>query len=422
VVAWLRHGASALLAVAAAPVVGTGLVLRPGWRVGIGERLGLSTPRGDGSVWVHGASVGEILSATGLLDALLERGRPVIASTTTASGRSVLARARPGIPLTLAPLDHPWCVELALRRVAPSALVLIETELWPGWIAASERHRIPVAVVSGRISDRSFARYRRLGPLVRGTFARIAAVGARTEVDAERFRTLGLPAERVHVTGDLKLEPSAAPSTLAPDLAPLLAGPFWVAASTHAGEERAALDALEAADAAGLATPLVLAPRRLERIEEVSRLVLRRGRRLRRRTRPGAPRTLAPGEVLLLDSLGELPAVIGQARFAFVGGSLVPVGGHNVLEPARAGRAALFGPHTDNVRDAAERLLTCGGARRVGDASELAGAVVEWLAEPDLARAAGETARAELEKNRGATVRSLLLVEGLLSARDGAAA
>jgi 3-deoxy-D-manno-octulosonic-acid transferase len=422
VVAWLRHAGSTLLALAAAPVVGTGLVVRPSWRVGIGERLGLVTPRSPGAIWIHGASVGEILSATGLLDALLERGRPVVASTTTASGRSVLARARPGIPLTLAPLDHPWCVELALRRVAPTALVLIETELWPGWIAASARHGIPVAVVSARISDRSFARYRALAPLVRGTFARLAAVGARTEVDAERFRALGLPAERVRVTGDLKLEPPASPSALAPDLAPVLAGRFWVAASTHAGEERAALDALEAADASGLATPLVLAPRRLERGEEIARLVLRRGRRLRRRTRPGPPVPLAPGEVLLLDSLGELPAVIGRAQFAFVGGSLVPVGGHNVLEPARAGRAALFGPYTDNVREAAERLLACGGARRVQDASELAAAAVEWLLEPDLAEAAGEAARAELEKNRGATVRSLLLIEALLAARDGAAA
>jgi len=422
VIAWLRHAGSALLAVAVAPVVGTGLVVRPGWRVGIGERLGVATPRARGAVWVHGASVGEILAATGLLDALVERGRPVVASTTTASGRAVLSRARPGIPLTLAPLDHPWCVELALRRVAPSALVLIETELWPGWIAAAARHGIPVAVVSARLSDRSFARYRRLAPLVRGTFARLAAVGARTERDAQRFLALGLPAERVHVTGDLKLEPPATPAALAPDLVALLAEPFWVAASTHAGEERAALDALEAADAAGIATPLVLAPRRLERIEDVARLVLRRGRRLLRRTRPGPLRPLAPGEVLLLDSLGELPAVIGRARFVFVGGSLVPVGGHNVLEPARAGRAALFGPHTDNVREACERLLACGGARRVQSAAELAAATVEWLAEPALADSAGEAARAELEKNRGATVRSLLLVEALLASGAGAAA
>jgi len=415
VVAWLRHAGSALLAVAAAPVVGAGLAVRPGWREGIGERLGLRTPRARGAVWVHGASVGEILAATGLLDALLERGRVVVASTTTASARGVLARARPGVPLTLAPLDHPWCVDLALSRVKPSALVLVETELWPAWIAGSARRGIPVAVVSARLSDRSFARYRRLAPLVRGTFARLAAVGARTEGDAERFLALGLPADRVLVTGDLKLEPPATPAALAPDLAALLAGPFWVAASTHAGEERAALDALEATDAAGIASPLVIAPRHLARSEEVARLVLRRGRRLLRRSRPGPLRPLAAGEVLLLDSLGELPAVIARARFAFVGGSLAPVGGHNVLEPARAGRPALFGPHTGNVREAAERLLACGGARRVTSSAELAAAAVEWLGDPALAQAVGEAARAELEKNRGATQRSLLLVEALLA-------
>jgi 3-deoxy-D-manno-octulosonic-acid transferase len=404
---------------AAAPVVGAGLAVRPSWREGIGERLGLQTPRASGAVWVHGASVGEILAATGLVDALLERGRSVVASTTTASARAVLARARPGVPSTLAPLDHPWCVDLALSRVAPSALVLVETELWPVWIAAAARRGVPVAVVSARISDRSFARYRTLAPLVRGTFSRLAAVGARTESDAQRFLALGLPAERVRITGDLKLEPSAKPAPLAPDLTAMLAAPFWVAASTHSGEERAALEALDATEAAGVATALVLAPRHLERCEEVARLVLRRGRRLRRRSRPGNTSALAPGEVLLIDSLGELPAVIARARFAFVGGSLAPIGGHNVLEPARAGRPALFGPHTSNVREVAERLLACGGARRVASSGELSGAAVEWLADPPLAQAVGEAARAELEKNRGATQRSLLLVEALLDHAAG---
>ena len=419
--ALVRHAAAALAALALAPVAGAALLVKPAWRAGASERLGLRGPHAPGAVWVHGASVGEILAATRVLDALRESGRAVLASTNTATGQAVLARMRPGVPRCYAPLDHPWCVEAALARVAPAALVLVETELWPCWIAAAARRRAPVVVVSGRISERSLPRYQRLAPLLRDTFERIAAVGARSDADARRFAALGVAPDRIEVTGDLKLETPTATPSLAPDLAELLAGaPFWVAASTRPGEEEAVLAAHAAAQRAGLGSALLLAPRHLERIPDLVLLFAARDVRWRRRSDANhAP--LAPGEVLLLDTLGELPAVFARARFAFVGGTLVPIGGHNVLEPAYSGRGVLFGPHVEAVREAAALLLGCGGARQVAHEPALEAAVLEWLREPAQADAHGAAAQRELARHHGATERSRALIERVLVAAQGRA-
>src|SRR5690606_36524548 len=209
-----------------------------------------------------------------------------------------------------------------------------------------------------------------LGALARRTLGRLAAVGARTAEDARRFAALGLPEDRLEITGDLKLEPPIGEPVLPIEVDRALAEtPFWVAASTHAGEEEAALRALSAAESAGVASALVLAPRYPDdRAAEVRRVVAAHRRRLRLRSQLGDGPPLAPGEVLLLDSLGELPAVIARARLAFVGGSLAPIGGHNVVEPALVARPVVFGPHTHQVRDAAALLLASGGGRRVADA------------------------------------------------------
>ena len=413
--ALVRHGAAALAALALAPIAGAALLLKPAWREGVSERLGLRGPRVPGSVWVHGASVGEILAATRLLDALAQHGRAIVASTSTATGHAVLARARPDVPRCFAPLDHPWCTTAALARVAPAALVLVETELWPCWIAAAVRRRVPVVVVSGRVSERSLPRYQRLAPLLRSSFERLHAVGARSDADADRFAALGVAKHRIAVTGDLKLEAPTVTPALAPEFASMLGGvPFWVAASTRPGEEEAVLGAHAAAQRAGLASALLLAPRHLERIPELVLLLAARDVRWRRRSDANhAP--LAAGEVLLLDTLGELPAVFALARFAFVGGTLVPIGGHNVLEPAYAGRGVLFGPHVEKVREAAALLLACGGARAVAHEPALEIAVTEWLRDPAQADACGAAAQHELARHHGATVRSCALVLRVLA-------
>jgi 3-deoxy-D-manno-octulosonic-acid transferase len=410
------HGLAALTAAAALPLAAGVLALRPRWRVGLGERLGARPRLAAGSVWIHAASVGEIYAATRLVDRLIAKGRRVCTSTVTLAGREVMRRGRPQLPCHLAPLDHPWCVEAALARVAPALLVLVETELWPVWIAAAQRRGIPVVIVSGRLSDRSFPRYRRFGRLIGPTLRRLRAVGARSEADAERFRALGAPRERVIVTGDLKLDVDEKALPLAADLERLLGDArLLVAGSTHPGEELAVLDALEAAERAGLPVSLVLAPRRPERAEELVRLVRERGRAVRRRTAPGVD-PLAHAEVLVLDTLGELAAVYGRAEVAFVGGTLVPVGGHNVLEPVAVGRPVLFGPHTANVRHAVEILEASGAGRCVAGPAQLAAALVELLGDGQAARARGEEGRRALRAHRGSAERSESLVESVLAA------
>ncbi|MDX1650249.1 MAG: glycosyltransferase N-terminal domain-containing protein, partial [Myxococcota bacterium] len=396
------HSLSALLAVLGLPVGAAALAVRPGLRVGLRERLGRHPGAGRrGAVWVHGASVGEIGAALGLVDALRARGEEVVASTTTVTGRARIRAARPDVPSGLAPLDHPWAAARALGRVRPSALLLIETELWPGWIAAAHDRGVPVVVVSGRISDRSLPRYRRLRRLLAPTLRRLAAVGARSREDAARFVALGVPEDRVRVTGDLKLEPPAkAPAPPAELAAALAEVPVLVAGSTHPGEEEAALGALDAAERAGVALALVVAPRRPERFEAVAARLAGSGRRLRRRSRM-EPGPLRPGEVLLLDSMGELGAVYGLAALAFVGGTLVPVGGHNILEPVQRDRPVLFGPHTGNVREAEALLRETGAGTRVEDAAGLAAATVARLRD-ERSQARAQAARRALEAHRGA--------------------
>lgn len=413
----LAHSLAALSAAAALPLGAALLVAKPGFRHGLGERLGARPPAPAGCTWVHGASVGEIRAATRILDALGARGVAVAASASTLAGRDLLRRTRPAIPCGLAPLDHPWCVAAALRRAPPALLVLVETELWPSWILGARERGAACVVVSGRISDRSFPRYRRVRALLAPALGALAAVGARSEADAERFVALGVPAERVEVTGDLKLEPPASPPAPAPELAAILgAVPLFVAGSTHAGEEEAALAAFAALRAEGLAVALALAPRHPERFEAVARLVAERGLPLRRRSRLG-PRPLADGELLLLDGIGELAGLYAGAAVAFVGGSLAPRGGHNLVEPAQARCAPLFGPHTENNREIAEWLLAAGGARRVADARELAAAAAESLRDPALAAARGERAAAALAPHRGAAERSLALIERVRARR-----
>lgn len=411
----VAHSLAALAALAGLPVGLAGLALRPAWRVGLTERCGRRPGNPPGAIWVHGASVGEIRAATALMDRLRASGESVVASTMTLTGRDLLRRIRPQVPCALAPLDHPWIAEAALRSVRPSALALVETELWPSWIATAHRRRVSVVVVSGRISDRSFPRYRRIGRWLRPILERIAAIGARSDADAERFLVLGASPEKVRVTGDLKLEPPLERARLAPELESVLGEvPLIVAGSTHEGEESELLDVLGGVEQAGLRASLVLAPRHPERFGAAEALAREAGRPVRRRSQL-QPHALAEGEVLLLDSIGELAGLYARAAVAFVGGSLVPVGGHNLLEPILEGRPVLFGPHTENAREAAELALGTGAGRRVSDGADLARAVIDALRNPTAWRARAAAGQQALEQHRGTAERSAKLI---IEARD----
>lgn len=416
----MRVVAGSLAALSAAvlvPFAAGALIVRPRWRRGLRERIGRWPRQLGAPVWVHAASLGEIGAAMRLIDRLESGGSRVLASTSTLVGRDAMRRNRPDVPCHLAPLDHPWCVASALERVRPSALVLVEGEIWPFWIGAAVRRGIPVVLVSGRVSDSSLQKYRWLWPGIRRTLRRLSAIGARTQEDARRWIELGAPTQRVSVTGDLKLDPTSVAPSLSADLDRFLgAVPLVVGASTHPGEESALLEAIDlASTGGGEVAALILAPRRIERAGEIEALVRRSGREAHLRSRLSRG-PLAPGEVLILDSLGELAAIHARARAVFVGGTLVPVGGHNLVEPALAGRPVLFGPHTDRVRHA-ERLLThCGAGHRVDGAGSLAAALADILSRPGAAEQRGERGRAALERERGATERSLALVEAALAA------
>ena len=412
----VEHGLAALSALAAAPVAAGLLAARPSWRVGIRERLGALTFPAPGAIWIHGASVGEILAASRLVDRLRRAGSDVFTSTVTVSGRDTMRRTRPEVPCQLAPLDHPWCVETALDGVQPAVLVLVESELWPTWIAAAARREIPVVLVSGRVSERAFRRYRRLGGMPGRTLRRLTAIGARTVADADRFCALGADPRSVSITGDLKIDSADPSRPLAPDLERAIgSAPLFVAGSTHRGEEVAALAALDAIERAGLGASLILAPRHTERAAEVERLVADAGRTTRRRHGLSGVR-LERGDVLVLDTMGELASLYSRADVAFVGGSLVPVGGHNILEPALVGCPVVYGRHTGDIRHAVEILEACGAGRSVADAAGLGRAIVEVLGDPAAALANSERGRQILLRHGGSTERAGALIEDALSA------
>ncbi|MCP3983951.1 MAG: 3-deoxy-D-manno-octulosonic acid transferase [bacterium] len=407
----LAHSLAALTALIGIPFGLLGLALRPAWRTGLAERLGLRSPQSAGAapIWIHGASVGELQAALRLIDPLLARGEAVVATTTTTTGRALARRLRPELASGLAPIDHPWSTTAALNRTAPSVLVLIETELWPCWIASASRHGIPVLVVSGRISDRSFPRYRRMQRLLAPTLAGLAAVGARSEVDAERFVAIGLDSDRVEVTGDLKLAPPSAPAPLEGELVRALsATPCWVAGSTHPGEEIAALHATEEVRARGQKLVLVVAPRHPEKVDAAESALRAAGAKPRRRSALAGD-VLEDGDVLLLDTLGELASLYGVAQAAFVGGSLVPVGGHNLLEPLQAGCPVLFGPHVGNARESARLLLDSGSGIQVSDSKALARALEDVLSENPRRRI--EAGQLALELHRSAVDDVLALID-----------
>ncbi len=453
--------------IAFAIVLLRGLRDRAYWE-GLSERFGLGQRlAADASVWLHAVSLGEVTAAAPLVRALLLRspGRPLVLTTATPTGR---ARARnlfgDSVDVRLLPYDLRGSMRRFLARTRPALVMIMETELWPNLYRECARRNLPVLLGSARISEKSLNRYARFGALFRGVFAGRVQVGAQTAVDAARFRSLGAAASRVHVTGNVKydIDVDAATRALARRLRDDYAGagrPVWIAGSTHPKEEEQILDAHALVRRRHENALLILVPRHPQRFDAVAALLSRRSVRHVRRSAlvvatdasagpaagsaassaagsvsgsaagsvsgsaassatsdaPAAARGagVAEAAVLLLDTTGELLAFYGCADVAFVGGSLVPIGGHNLLEPAALGVPILTGPSDFNARDVAALLLAEGAARRVTDARELAAALVEWFDAPARRREAGERARAVVESNRGSVARLLALIDAL---------
>ena len=369
-------------------------------------------------LWLHAVSVGETRAAQPLVAALLQAypDHALLLTCMTPTGRAaaqeVYAHYGARVNCVYLPYDYPFAIRRFLRHFRPRAGLIMETEVWPNLVAVCNRAAVPLALVNARLSERSAGRYRRLAALARPAFAGLAWVAAQTTSDAGRLRALG--ARTVHVTGNLKFDVAPAPGLVA-------RGAAWraarggrrmlLAASTREGEEVLLLDALPPLLRAGHL--LCLVPRHPQRFDEVARMVATRGFTLARRSLGEAAG--AETEVWLGDSMGEMPAYYAAADCAFIGGSLLPYGGQNLIEACELGCPVLVGPHTYNFTQAAEAAIAAGAALRVTDAGDLAQRALHLLESPADCARMGAAGRAFSAAHRGATERTMQLVEEMLA-------
>ncbi len=428
------------------------LLLLPYWLVqglrrgkylsNLGERLGFSFPALDHlpaqrprAIWIHAVSVGETLSGVMLARRLKEAypDRPLIVSTTTITGQALARERMPFADAVIYfPLDWTFCVRRALRAVQPSIVLILETEIWPNFLREAHRQKASVVFVSGRVSDRSFARFQYyckvfgafLRPFFRDALSHAESFLMQSEKDAERIRILGAPPGRVQVSGNLKYDlelPAATPIAewLETEAKRRGRSPIIVAGSVVATEEPHALIAFGTLQGEYPNALLVLAPRKPERFAAAAEFIEESHRKFIRRSQLSVPGPSTPASmngdavipddvtVLLLDTIGELASLYRIADGVFVGGSLVPSGGHNILEPAAFGKVSLFGDSMENFAEIASRFVAAGAAIQVSSPEDVG---VEWihlLRNPEKMRQMGETARNLVEVSRGAMDRAL---------------
>lgn len=430
-IGWLLNLAYLVTALAVSPWLLYRAVFTGRYRAGWPEKLLGCVPKDSGAVWFHAVSVGEVLQLRGLITELQARCPDVnvAISTTTHTGLEVARRHFGDDRVFYAPLDFTWAVRRALKRLKPRLLVLVELELWPNLIREASNAGVPVCVVNGRLSDRSFRGYRRVPFLFRPLLQRLLWTAAQNETYAERFRRLGVPKTRVAITGSIKFDgvesnrDNARTRMLRTLFGLTDQDIVWVAGSTHPPEEELLLDVYRQLKPRHPRLRLILAPRHPERCEQIGRMieahglaVLRRSRLVESNQGHAMPESLAGDRdtdtVILLDTVGELAACWGLAQLAFVGGSLAPHrGGQNMIEPAAYGAAVCFGPHTWNFSDVVQMLLAHDAARVVADAGDLARTLEQWLADPSARMAIGHRAARCVRAQAGATRRT---VDGLL--------
>jgi 3-deoxy-D-manno-octulosonic-acid transferase len=423
---WLLNGIYFLFLIALTPLLAWRMLVRGKYRTGWSEKLLGRVPLRQGQgpcIWLHAVSVGEVLQLEPVLAELRQRLPDVefVISTTTPTGRQVASTKFPEHRICYFPLDFSWAVRKTIRRIRPTAIVLVELELWPNFILQARRREIPLALINGRVSDRSARGYMRIRPLICHLLGSFEVLAAQNRTYANRLLHLGAPPARVHVTGSIKfdrmLTKRANPKTdsLRQSFRIANSDIVFVAGSTQAPEEAYAIETYQTLRVRYPQLRLILVPRHKERFEEAARLVRERGLSLLRRTttltNPGEAanrETLPQGDppVLLLDTLGELAACWGLADVAFVGGSLTNRGGQNMIEPAGFGAAILFGPNTQNFRDVVEILLAENAARVVHSPSELTSAVADLLAGPQAAQEQGARAQRIVLSQQGATART----------------
>jgi len=382
------------------------------------ERFGFVPWLSGPVIWLHAVSVGEVRASAPLVKALASDypEHRILITTMTPTG-SATVRDLFGAAVThcYVPYDLPTAVWRFLQRTRPRLALIMETELWPNLFHQCRKRNIPLVLANVRMSEKSARGYQRFAGFTRATLAGVSRVGVQTEADAERLRALG--ASQVEVTGSIKFEMEV-PADLAGKLSALRHGfgerPVWVAASTRVGEEEYVLDAFTRLRERNPLLLLVLVPRHPERFDSVAKLCRQRGFRIERRSerKDGVASDTA---ILLGDTMGELLLFHAAADVSYIGGSLVPLGGQNLLEAAAVGTPVVFGPHMFNFSDISRMALERGAARQVRDGAGLAQAVGDYLADAGSRQAAGNAGRKMVEENRGALARTLALVQSGLA-------
>ena len=393
------------------------------------ERWGLYSPvvlRQLGKkphIWFHAASVGEVAIALSLLTQM-KRAYPrhgFVISTTTPQGRAVASRA-PGVDAAfLAPLDLPWIVKRAVQRIKPSLLLVVETELWPNLLKGAKRAGIPVILFNGRISQRSYRFYLPLRFFFRGVLANFDALCLKSSADRKRMVSLGAAPSAIHITGDIKFHQIAKPSKGAgerrrKELQLPKDAPVLIAGSTHEGEEALILQVFKELRIDLPQLILILAPRHLQRIPRVEKILGSQRVRWVKRTMIDAKRRPEPEvalwpEVILLDTVGELAALYGLGTAIFVGGSFSRVGGHNILEVLAHGKGVIFGPHMENFKEIARLVVERRAGIQVRTPEELAEAVRRLIVNPALSKEMGKKGLALLREHQGALEKTVKIVK-----------
>ncbi|MCU7937606.1 MAG: lipid IV(A) 3-deoxy-D-manno-octulosonic acid transferase [Candidatus Thiodiazotropha sp. (ex Dulcina madagascariensis)] len=384
------------------------------------ERFGVfESPGKQQGIWVHAVSVGEVQAMAPLIVRLMDRypGMPLLITTTTPTGADrVQALFGDEVEHRYAPIDLPWVVNRFLTAFRPRLLILVETEIWPNLIHYAKCEGVPTLLANARLSVRSAQGYHRLARLTREALQNLTLIAPHAEADAERFHTLGARPEKIEVTGSIKFDIHLPGSLL--ERADVMCRewgaqrPVWLAASTHEGEDEQILEAHTAVRRTIPDALLVLVPRHPERFERVAQLVEAAGFLLVRRSQQRACEEETG--VFLGDTMGELTLFMGASDAAFIGGSLVPHGGHNMLEAAAQGVAVVFGPYMFNFSEISELFLQHQAAIQVDSADALATQIIHWLSDASERSRVGEAGRELVEQNRGALDRLVRLVEGLV--------
>ncbi len=413
------------------PFILCALLFKKRCRHGLLQRIGWVVPQGwsaqEHVLWVHAVSLGEVTAIVPFVTTIRQRypALRIVVSTITETGREAVEQRLAGIAThCYLPLDYPWIVNRFINSLNPTGFLVVETELWPNLLRALSRRGIPSVILNGRLSSRSFIRYRWVRPFMRQVLTNVSLGLLQSARDQQRFVELGASPDRMHHTGNMKFDltingdltsrPSLRRSifSLSEDERLIIAG------STHPAEEEILLESYRAVSRSCPNVVLVLAPRHIERSGDLVEIIRSFGFPVVRRSR--SPETVQSGEVrpcprvILLDTRGELAQAYGFAYMAFVGGTLVPIGGHNLLEPSAWGKPVCFGPYTDHCQEMADLLIESGGGIRVRNGQELTETLVKGMQNQDWVSRVGRNARTVIDENRGVVERNVSLVEQIV--------